>query len=41
MLSMDLVVGKGLRNKTLAETTNDFRSFNKGAESQDKKRKRS
>ncbi|TVU39326.1 hypothetical protein EJB05_12739, partial [Eragrostis curvula] len=32
---------KGLKKQNTAETTNDFRSFNKGAESQNKKRKRS
>ena len=31
---------KGLKKQNTAETTNDFRSFNKGGESQNKKRKR-
>jgi rRNA-processing protein EBP2 len=32
---------KGIKKQNTAETTSDFRSFNKGAESQNKKRKRS
>ncbi|TKW34700.1 hypothetical protein SEVIR_2G323000v4 [Setaria viridis] len=32
---------KGLKKQNTADTTNDFRSFNKGGESQNKKRKRS